>query len=143
MLHLPVGVLKMLRSIRISPDARKALGCLVIFLMIIMLGELYMHSSTPAAVALQFARHNAAVHDVVGDVRHARLNWIGNIHYDGEEGWASFEVHLKGTRASGTMEVTLQRQRGRWNVVGGIITTNEGRIVDIGDSSNNTVSLAH
>jgi len=144
MLHLPVGVLKMLRSISISPDARKALeGWFVIFLMMIMLGELYMRQSTPAAIALQFAQHNPVVQDAVGNVEHARLNWMGNIHYDGEDGWASFKVHLKGARASGTMDVTLERQRGEWNVAGGRIVTNKGRVVEIGDSTEKTISLAH
>jgi hypothetical protein len=134
----------MLRSLRISPDARKAFeGWFVIFVMMIMLGELYMRQSTPAAVALQFAEHNAVVQETVGNVEHAHLNWIGNIHYDGEDGWASFKVHLKGARANGTMDVTLQRQRGEWNVAGGRIVTNQGQVVELKDSTEKTVSLAH
>jgi hypothetical protein len=144
MLHSSVGVLNMLRSLRISPDARKAFeGWFVIFVMMIMLGELYMRQSTPAAVALQFAEHNAVVQETVGNVEHAHLNWIGNIHYDGEDGWASFKVHLKGARANGTMDVTLQRQRGEWNVAGGRIVTNQGQVVELKDSTEKTVSLAH
>jgi cytochrome oxidase complex assembly protein 1 len=139
MLHQPVGVLNMLRSIRISPEVRKAFeGWFVIFVMMLMLGELYLRSSTPAAVALQFAKHNAAVQNAVGNVEGARLNWIGNIHYDGEDGWASFKVHLNGARANGTMDVTLERQRGEWNVAGGRIVTNQGRVVEIGDAAQKT-----
>ncbi|HVN27393.1 MAG TPA: cytochrome c oxidase assembly factor Coa1 family protein [Candidatus Binataceae bacterium] len=137
----------MLRSFSISPglsgDARKAFeGWFVIFLMVVMLGELYMRSSTPAAVALQFAAHNAVVQDAVGNVEYVRLNWIGNIHYDGEEGWASFKVHVKGARAHGTVDVTLQRQHGAWNVASGRITTSQGRIVEIADGGEKIVSTA-
>jgi len=133
----------MLRSISISADARKAFqGWLVIFLMMVMLGELYLRTSTPAEVALQFAQHNAVVQDTVGGVEHARLNWIGNIHYDGSDGWAAFKVHLKGARANGTMDITLQRQRGAWNVASGRIVTDQGRIVEIGESTDRAISLA-
>jgi hypothetical protein len=133
----------MMRFVRLSPDARKAFqGWFVIFIMMIMLGEVYLRSSTPATVALQFALHNAAVQDAVGGVKYAHLNWIGNIHYDGEDGWASFKVHLKGARANGTMEVTLQRERGAWNVTGGSVETNDGRIVEIAPTTEKTASLA-
>ena len=126
----------MLRSIRLSPEAKRAFqGWFVIFLMMLMLGELYMRSSTPAAVALQFAQHNAVVQDAIGNVEHARLNRIGNIHYDGSDGWASFKMHLKGDRANGTMDLTLQRQRGEWNVAAGRIVTDSGHVVDIGEGS--------
>ena len=84
--------------------------------MVIMLGEVYMRSSTPATIALDFAEHNPAVQEAVGGVEHAQLNWIGNIHYDGNEGWASFEVQVTGARTNGTIDVMLQRQRRRWNV---------------------------
>lgn len=134
----------MMRSIRLSPEARKAFqGWFVIFIMMIMLGELYLRTSTPAAVALQFAQHNAVVQDAVGGVEYAHLNWIGNIHYSGEDGWASFKVHLKGERANGTMEVTLQRERGTWNVTGGRIDTTDGRSVEIAPDAERTASLAH
>ncbi|HLI82259.1 MAG TPA: cytochrome c oxidase assembly factor Coa1 family protein [Candidatus Binataceae bacterium] len=129
-----MGVLKMLRSIRLSPDAKRAFeGWFVIFLMMIMLGELYLRSSTPAAIAMQFAQHNAAVQDAIGNVEHARLNWIGNIHYDGTDGWASFKMHLTGARANGTMDLTLERQRGEWNVAAGRIVTDNGQVVTIGE----------
>jgi len=121
---------------RLSPEAKRAFeGWFVIFLMMIMLGELYMRSSTPAAVAMQFAQHNAVVQNAVGNVEHARLNWIGNIHYEGNDGWASFKVHLNGDRDNGTMDVTLERQRGQWNVVAGRITTDSGRAIAIGENS--------
>jgi hypothetical protein len=127
---------KMSRSIRLSAEAKRAFqGWFVIFLMMLMLGELYMRSSTPAAVALQFAQHNAVVQDAVGNVEHARLNWIGNIHYEGNDGWASFKLHLKGDRANGTMDLTLQRQRGEWNVAAGRIVTDTGHVVTIGEDS--------
>ena len=126
----------MLRIRTLSPELKRAFeGWLVIFLMIIMLGELYLRSSTPAAVAMQFAEHNAVVQSAVGNVKHAYLNWIGHIHYEGNAGWASFEVHLKGDRDNGTMDVMLERQRGRWNVVAGSITTDSGRAITIGDNT--------
>ena len=143
MLNTPHGVPKMLRFVRVSSDARKAFqGWFVIFVMMIMLGELYLRTSTPAAVALQFAQHNPAVQDAVGGVEYAHLNWIGNIHYDGEEGWASFKVHLKGERANGTMEITLQRERGTWNVTSGRVDTTDGRTVEIEPITEKTASLA-
>ena len=126
----------MLRSIRLSAEAKRAFeGWFVIFLMMIMLGELYLRSSTPAAVAMQFAQHNAVVQNAIGNVEHAHLNWIGNIHYEGNDGWASFKVHLNGDRDNGTMDVTLQRERGQWNVVAGHITTDSGRAISIGESA--------
>ena len=134
----------MLQLIRLSPDARKAFqGWCVIFIMMIVLGELYLRSSTPAALALQFAEHNPVVQDAVGGVEHARLNWIGNIHYDGEQGWASFGVYLKGARAEGTVDVNLQRERGKWNVVSGRLITDDGRLVELGEAAGKTASLAH
>ena len=136
MLSLSVGDLKMLPSIRLSPEAKRAYqGWFVIFLMMLMLGELYMRGSTPAAVAIQFAQHNAAVQEAIGNVEHARLNWIGNIHYDGSDGWASFKMHLKGDRANGTMDLTLQRQRGEWNVAAGRMVTDNGHVVTIGEDT--------
>jgi hypothetical protein len=132
----------MFQFIRLSPDARKAFqGWFVIFVVMIMLGELYLRSSTPASLALQFAQHNPVVQDAVGGVKHARLNWIGNIHYDGEDGWASFKVHLRGARADGTVEVTLQREHGAWNVTSGRVMTNDGRIVEIEPTTEKTASL--
>jgi hypothetical protein len=122
----------MLRAMSISPQAKRAFqGWFVIFLMMIMLGEVYLRSSTPAAVALNFAEHNAAVQDAVGGVEQARLNWIGNIHYDGNDGWASFKMHVIGARTNGTMDVTLQRQRGEWNVAQGRLVTDSGTVVRI------------
>jgi hypothetical protein len=126
----------MLRSIRLSPEIKRAYqGWFVIFLMMMMLGELYMRSSTPAAVAMQFAQHNAAVQGAIGSVEHARLSWIGNIHYDGTDGWASFKMKLTGARANGTMDLTLQRQRGEWNVAAGRIVTDRGQVVTIGEDT--------
>jgi hypothetical protein len=122
----------MLRHNGISREAKRAFeGWFVIFLMMIMLGEFYLRSSTPAAIALNFAEHNAAVQNAVGGVEHARLNWIGNIHYDGTDGWASFTVYVTGARTNGTMDVTLQRQRGRWNVSTGSLVTDSGAVVKI------------
>jgi hypothetical protein len=136
MLPTVAGALYMLRIRTLSPELKRAFeGWLVIFLMIIMLGELYLRSSTPAAVAMQFAEHNAVVQNAVGNVKHAYLNWIGHIHYEGNDGWASFEVNLKGDRDNGTMDVMLERQRGRWNVVSGRITTDSGRAITIGDNT--------
>jgi len=126
----------MFRGFTISAEARRAYqGWFVIFLMMLMLGEVYMRSSTPAAIAMQFAQHNPVVQGAVGNVEHARLNWIGNIHYDGSDGWASFKMHLKGDRDNGTMDLTLQRQRGQWNVAGGRIVTESGHVVTIGEPS--------
>lgn len=124
----------MLRAISISPEARHAFeGWVVIFLMMITLGELYLRSSTPAAVALNFAEHNAAVQSAVGGVEQARLNWIGHIHYDGNDGWASFKMHVIGARTNGTMDIMLQRQSGEWNVAGGQLVTDSGRIVKLAE----------
>jgi hypothetical protein len=126
----------MLRSISISREARRAFqGWFVIFVVMVALGEFYLRSSTPAAVALNFAEHNAMVQDAVGGVEHARLNWIGHIHYDGNDGWASFEMQVIGARASGTMDVTLERRRGKWNVSNGQLVTDSGRVVKIADPS--------
>jgi hypothetical protein len=122
----------MLRAIRISQEARKAFqGWLVIFVLMIMLGEVYMRSSTPAAIALNFVQHNPVVQNAMGGVERTRLNWIGNIHYDGNEGWASFKMHVIGGHTNGTMDVTLQRERGQWNVISGTLVTDSGRIVTI------------
>lgn len=133
MLKFPGGS-EMLRSISIPQEARRAFqGLLVIFIVMAVGGEFYLRSSTPAAVALNFAEHNAIVQDAVGGVEHARLNWIGHIHYDGADGWASFEVHLTGVRTNGTVDVTLQRRRGHWNVAAGQLVTDSGRVVTIAD----------
>jgi hypothetical protein len=129
----------MLRAISISPEAKRAFqGWFVIFLMMIMLGEVYMRSSTPAAVALNFAEHNAAVQNAVGGAAHAQLNWIGHIHYEGNEGWASFEMYVTGARTSGTMDITLQRQRGHWTVAGGQLVTDSGSVIKITEPANRT-----
>ena len=137
MLHLSDGgSIKMLRAISrivgVSPEVQRAFGgWVVIFLMMMMLGEIYLRSSTPAAVALNFAEHDAAVQQAMGGVKHARLNWIGNIHYDGDDGWATFKMHLTGARSRGTMDVLLQRQRGEWNVASGRLVTDSGEVVSI------------
>jgi hypothetical protein len=123
----------------ISQEAKRAFqGWFVIFLMMTMLGEVYLRSSTPAAVALNFAEHNAVVQDAVGGVEQARLNWIGNIHYDGNHGWASFKMHVIGARTNGTMDVTLQRQRGEWNVAQGRLVTDSGKVVRIDEHLSGT-----
>jgi hypothetical protein len=99
--------------------------------MIATLGEVYLRGSAPAAVALSFARHDGTVQTAVGEVEHARLNWIGHIHYEGSDGWASFEVRVTGARTTGTLDVILQRQRGIWNVAGGHLVTDSGRALAI------------
>ena len=103
-----------------------------------MLGEVYLRSSTPAAVALDFAKHNPVVQNAVGGVEHARLNWIGNIHYEGNDGWASFKVHLSGARTNGTINLTLERQSGEWNVASGRLVTDSGRVIEITERANRT-----
>ncbi len=143
MLPFQLGAQKMLRAISISPDAKRAFeGWFVVFLMVIMLGEVYMRSSTPATVALDFAEHNPAVQEAVGGVEHAQLNWIGNIHYHGNEGWASFEVQVTGARTNGTIDVMLQRQRRRWNVMSAQLVTDSGRVVSITGERAESISLA-
>jgi hypothetical protein len=120
------------RAINASEEGRRAFqGWIVIFLMMVMLGELYLRSSTPAAIALSFAEHDAVVQKAMGGVEHARLNWIGNIHYDGDEGWATFKMYVQGARSSGSMDVILQRQRGEWSVASGRLVTDSGEVVSI------------
>jgi hypothetical protein len=120
------------RAINASPEVKRAFGgWVVIFLMMMMLGEVYLRSSTPAAIALDFVEHDAVVQKATGGVSYARLNWIGNIHYDGDEGWATFKMHVDGRRASGTMDVILERQRGAWNVASGRLVTDSGAVVSI------------
>lgn len=133
----------MWRSISMSSEAKRAFqGWFVIFLMMIMLGEVYLRSSTPAAVALNFAEHNAVVQNAVGGVEHARLNWIGSIHYEGNDGWASFKMHLVGARTNGTIDLTLQRQSGEWNVASGRLVTDSGLVVKITEPATRTAQAS-
>jgi len=126
-----------------SSEAKRAFqGWFVIFLMMIMLGEVYLRSSTPAAVALNFAEHNAVVQNAVGGVEHARLNWIGSIHYEGNDGWASFKMHLVGARTNGTIDLTLQRQSGEWNVASGRLVTDSGLVVKITEPATRTAQAS-
>ena len=129
----------MRQSISIPREAIWAFGSwLVIFVMTIALGELYLRNSTPAAVAMAFAGQNAAVQNTMGGVVDARLNWIGSIHYDGDASWATFRLQLNGTLTNGTMDVTLQREHGQWNIATGHLVTDSGRTVEITESAPQT-----
>jgi len=66
-----------------------------------------------------------------GGIENARLGWIGNIHYAGNDGWASFAMHITGARTSRTMDITLQRQHGRWNVASGRLVTDSGHVIEV------------
>ena len=126
----------MLRAIGIRVKALDAFPKLiVIFIAMAMLGEVYLRSSAPAAMALAFTEHNAAVQSAVGGVEDARLNWIGSIHYDGNDGWASLAMHVTGARTNGTIDVTLQRQHGEWKVSSGRLRTDSGRVIEIAESA--------
>ena len=130
---------KMVRAMSIWPPASRAFGAWVaIFLMTILLGEVYLRNSTPAAVALNFTARSAAVQNAVGGAMHTRMNWIGHIHYEGDDGWASFAMQVTGPRATGTMDITLQRRRGRWNVAGGRLVTDAGQTVEIAEPADKT-----
>jgi|SRR5208282_478582 hypothetical protein len=107
----------------------------VIFVVMIFLGELYLRTSAPAAVALTFTQHNAAVQSAVGGVENARLGWIGNIHYAGNQGWASFAMHITGARTNATMAITLQREHGRWNVESGRLVTDSGHAIEVSETA--------
>ncbi len=132
MLHTMMELKKMLPAINISPEATRMFkGWLVILVMMITFGELYLRSSTPAAVALNFAEHNVAVQKAVGGVENARLNWIGHIHYEGIDGWASFALQVTGARTNGTMDVILKVQSGHWVVSSGRLITDAGRTLTI------------
>ena len=98
----------MLRSISIPREALWAFGSWAIVLLITAaLGEVYLRSSTPAAVALAFTERNAAVQGMVGGAVHAQLNWIGSIHYEGDASWATFRMEVSGARANATMDVDV------------------------------------
>src|SRR5487761_898094 len=117
---------------QMSQELRRGLeGWAVMFMLAVLSSGLYLHHSTPAELALQFAEHDAAVQEAVGGVEDAKLGWIGNIHYAGDKGWASFKMHLVGGRTNGTMDITLQRQLGKWNVASGKLVTDSGHIVKI------------
>jgi hypothetical protein len=106
-------------------------GWAVVFMLTVLSSAMYVHRSAPAELALQFAEHDAAVQEAVGGVEKAKLGWIGNIHYAGNNGWASFKMHVVGGRTNGTMDITLQRQLGKWNVAVGKLVTDSGHIVKI------------
>jgi hypothetical protein len=47
-------------------------------------------------------------------------------------------MHVMGARTNGTMDITLQRQRGEWNVASGRLVTDSGRVVKITEPANGT-----
>ncbi len=71
------------------------------------------------------------VQESVGGIEDARLGWIGNIHYAGTDGWASFNLHVIGARANGTVDITMQRQLGKWTVTDAELVTDSGQVVKI------------
>lgn len=136
----------MLRALGIPREAIWALGSWVViflitialcvtFLITIALGELYLRNSTPAAVAMAFAEQNPAVQNTIGGAVNARLNWIGSIHYDGDASWAIFRLQLSGVHNHGTMDVTLQRRHGQWNVAKGHLVTDSGQAIEVSDTA--------
>jgi hypothetical protein len=133
---MPVEARKMSRYVGIPRQAMWAFGSwAVVFLLTIALGELYLHNSTPAAVAMAFAEQNPVVQDTIGGTVDARLNWIGSIHYDGDASWATFRLQVSGVLNNGTMDVTLQRRHSQWNVADGHLVTATGRVVEISDTA--------
>lgn len=123
----------MLRAIGITRELKLAFGTwLFIFFATGMLYGLYLRTSAPAAQAVEFAEHNLAVQNEVGDVVRVRLDWIGHIHYEGGAGWASFQVHVSGKRTDGRIEVMLNNHgAGPWNVSGGRLVTDDGQVVEV------------
>jgi hypothetical protein len=125
----------MSRAISIPREAIWAIGSwTIVFLLTIALGELYLRNSSPAAVAMAFVEQNSAVQNTIGGAMDARLNWIGSIHYNGDASWATFRVQLSGALTKGTMDVTLQRSHGHWNVASGHLVTASGQAVEISRS---------
>ncbi len=125
----------MLRRIGISREALWAFGSwMVIFLLTVALSELYLRNSTPAAVAMAFAKQNTAVQNTVGGAVDARLNWIGSIHYEGDASWATFRLQLSGALTNGTFDVTVHRRHGQWNVANGHLVTTSGQAAEVSES---------
>jgi hypothetical protein len=119
-------------EIAMSSELKRGLcGWTVFFLLCISIGELYVRTSTPAALAIQFVRHDPVVQESVGGIQEARLGWIGNIHYAGNNGWASFNLHVVGARTNGTVDITMQRQLGKWSVADAELVTDSGQVVKI------------
>ena len=126
----------MARRTNMSADLRRGLcGWSVIFVLTVLLGEFYVRSSTPAALALSFAEHDPVVQSAVGGVETARLGLIGSIHYAGSGGWASFKMHIIGMRTNGTLDVSLERAMGKWTVASARMHTDAGQTVKIGGES--------
>ncbi len=113
----------------------------VVLLVMVALGEIYLRNSTPAAVALTFSEHNAAIENAVGGDVHAQLNWIGSIHYEGDASWASFSLQIAGARRHGTMDVTLQRQHDKWSVTNGRLVTDSGSVLEISTATTRAPEL--
>jgi hypothetical protein len=133
---LTFHAMAMAKVTNMSAELRRGLcGWSVIFVLTVLLGEFYVRSSTPAALALNFAEHNPAVQSAVGGVEIAKLGLIGSIHYDGDGGWASFRTHVIGERTNGTLEINLQRALGKWTVGSARLTTDSGQIVRIGQEA--------
>jgi hypothetical protein len=112
-----------------------------VLLLMAALGEIYLRNSTPAAVALTFSEHNAAIQSAVGGDVHAQLNWIGSIHYEGDQSWASFSLQIEGARRHGSMDVTLQRQHDKWTVTTGRLVTDSGSVVQVSEATTRAPEL--
>ena len=131
----------MIRRTKMSAELRRGLcGWSVIFVLTVLLGEFYVRSSTPAALALSFAEHDPIVQSAVGGVETAKLGLVGSIHYAGTGGWASFKMHIIGMRTNGTLEVSLERAMGKWSVAGARLITDAGKTVKIGGGSSGNAS---
>jgi Cytochrome oxidase complex assembly protein 1 len=92
-------------------------GCLVPIALVLLLVATvfsFMKSSVPYRQALDSARVNCAVQNVLGTPIAPGRFVSGSINVSGPSGAAALSIPLKGSRTSGTLYVTATKAAGLW-----------------------------
>jgi hypothetical protein len=114
-------------------------GWTALFVIIVAVGELYLHHSAPYRAARTFIESSATVRQEIGAVRSAS-GWEGTVHYSGSNGWASFRMNVRGSRADAVVDITMRCHGGSWSVDTGRLYVDSGPAVALTQQSEPTIS---
>lgn len=107
---------------------------IVVFLLILsyLAGYLVASRSEGYQVAQQFVHENSVVSDQLGPIKDMRLAYFGySVRYSGPQGWADFEIIVKGEKANSMVFIKLMKEAGKWEVTTARLKRTDGELIDL------------
>jgi hypothetical protein len=95
------------------------IGVLLLLPLSFVVAYFLAQTSEPFKYTVQTVKKSPAVQEIVGDVKSVKLAPLGyNVRYIGANAWADFQTEVEGAKDSKTLFVKLERNLGKWEIVG-------------------------